>query len=353
MNYTTVHIKPHDHENLAVIIPFHPGLLSCIRSIPGRRWDNYEKTWYIADRKESLDKILRAVIDTNSSLYIGKFDPLNPPEDEHIYRLRMELTVRKYSRNTIKSYIHYNKELLTFTEKNPDGIEHDDVTAFIYNEINSKKISTSTVQIIINAIKFFYGEVLHKDFTCEIQAPKKDKKLPVVLSKSEVTAILDNIGNLKHKTILMLIYSAGLRLNEAITIQKMDIDIDRGLITIRAAKGRKDRATILSEKFKILLETYIRAYKPERWLFKGQDNGSHISARSVQNIFSTALARAGITKDATVHTLRHSFATHLLEQGVDIRYIQELLGHQNPNTTMIYTHVRMGKIRNIKSPLDI
>jgi len=151
----------------------------------------------------------------------------------------------------------------------------------------------------------------------------------------------------------MLIYSAGLRLNEAVTIRKADIDTERGMIIIRSAKGRKDRSTLLSEKFKLLLVNYIEIYKPQTWLFEGQEKGSHLSARTVQHVFQTALEKAGINKDATVHSLRHSFATHLLEQGVDIRYIQELLGHQNPNTTMIYTHVSTSKIKSIKSPMDI
>lgn len=353
MNNTLIQIIPGHNSTLAVKIPYQPVLLSCIRSIPGRKWDSNEKTWYIPDLKESLDRILLAAIDTNSAVYIGKHDPFCLPEEEHIYMLRRTLTVRRYSLNTINSYIRYNRELLNFTGKNPDEIDNNDVTGFIYNKISEKNISTSTVQVIINAVKFFYGEILHKEFPCEIQAPKKDKKLPVVLSKTEVMAILDSICNLKHKTILMLIYSAGLRINEAITIQIHDIDIERGLILIRAAKGRKDRTTILSEKFKLLLEAYIRTYKPGKWLFNGQRSGSHISARSVQYIFSTALIRAGIIKNVTVHSLRHSFATHLLEQGVDIRFIQELLGHQSPNTTMIYTHVSTGKIRNIKSPLDM
>ncbi|HQO39065.1 MAG TPA: tyrosine-type recombinase/integrase [Spirochaetota bacterium] len=352
MNNILIQIIPGENGTLSVKIPFHPGLLACIRSIPGRRWNNDAKTWHIANLKESLDKILLAAIAAESSVYIGRHDPFSLPEEDHIYLLRRSLAVRRYSRNTIESYVRYNRELLLFTGKNADEIDQDDVAEFIYHKIREKNISTSTVQIIINAVKFFYGEVMHKDFPCDIQAPKKDKKLPVVLSKSEVAAILDSIGNLKHRTVLMLIYSAGLRLNEAITIEKNDIDCDRGLIFIKGAKGRKDRTTILSEKFKILLDAYVRTYNPDKWLFKGHDIGSHISGRTVQYIFSTALAKAGIAKEATVHTLRHSFATHLLEQGVDIRYIQELLGHQSPNTTMIYTHVSTARIRNIKSPLD-
>jgi site-specific recombinase XerD len=263
------------------------------------------------------------------------------------------MTVRRYSRNTINSYIHYNSELLRKSGKSPEEIKQEDITEFIFNKINEDEISTSTVQIIINAVKFSYGEMLGKDFIYEIKAPKKDKKLPVVMSKNEVLRIIDNISNVKHKTIIMLIYSAGLRLNEAITMKVKDIDLERGMINIRSAKGRKDRTTILSEKFKSLLEEYLAQYRPDDWLFEGQERRYPIHSRSVQHVFERAVVKAGITRRVSVHTLRHSFATHLLEQGVDVRYIQELLGHSSPNTTMIYTHVSTGKIKNIKSPLDL
>lgn len=356
MNPSVIHITPQVNGTLAVRIPYKPELLSRIRSIPGRRWDFDNKIWYIADLKQSLDVILQAAIDTGSPVFIGSSGNYCAPdetEDEHIAALRRELAVRKYSQNTIKSYVHYNSELISASGKNPGEITYDDITGYIYREISDKNISTSTVQIMISAIKFFYGEILGRDFTCDITVPRKDKKLPVVLSRNEVMAVLDSIANLKHRTIMMLIYSAGLRLNEAVTIRKADIDTERGMIIIRSAKGRKDRSTLLSEKFKLLLVNYIEIYKPQTWLFEGQEKGSHLSARTVQHVFQTALEKAGINKDATVHSLRHSFATHLLEQGVDIRYIQELLGHQNPNTTMIYTHVSTSKIKSIKSPMDI
>ncbi|MCU0849595.1 MAG: site-specific integrase [Spirochaetes bacterium] len=316
------------------------------------------KTWHIPNRKEYLDIILGSAINLGAEVYIGDRDPIiyhaeAHQEKEYLMELRRELTVRKYSMNTIKSYVRCNRDLLKHAGKKPEEIKQDDITAFIYSEISEKMISASTVQIIINAVKFYYGEMLKKSFIYEIKAPGKDKKLPVILSKNEVTAILESIANLKHKTIMMLIYSAGLRLNEAITMNKRDIDFERGMIYIKCSKGRKDRTTLLSVKFSQLLKKYLSIYKPEKWLFEGREKGGHINARSVQHIFERAVKKAGIEKKVTVHTLRHSFATHLLEQGVDIRYIQELLGHRSPNTTMIYTHVSTGKIKNIKSPLDI
>lgn len=355
MNNRTVRIIPAGNNRLAVIIPYNRQLFTLMKNIPEGKWDATSKTWHIPDSKIYFDSILRECISINMPVHASpeECSSTGIPDNDILMNLARELTNRRYSRNTIKSYVRYNRELLAFTGKIPEEISQDDISAYIYMEITENNISTSTVQIIINAVKFFYGEMMKRDFVYDIQAPRKDKILPSVLSKNEVLAILDSIGNIKHKTILMLIYSGGLRLGEAVTIRVTDIDLERGFITIRAAKGRKDRATILSEKFVNLLDSYIKAYHPKNWLFEGQQQGSHISARSVQHIFQTALAKTGIKKKSTVHTLRHSFATHLLEQGVDIRYIQELLGHQSPNTTMIYTHVSRGKIRNIRSPLDV
>jgi site-specific recombinase XerD len=293
---------------------------------------------------------LETVILLNFHAIIGRD---NSFPDEYLSVLTRELVVRKYSQNTIKSYLRYNKNLLLYSGKNPEDITQDDITMFLSGIIKEKTLSASTVQLIINSIRFYYGEILKKDFVYEITPPKRDKKLPVILSKSEVHSIINSIENLKHRTIIALIYSAGLRLNEAITIKVNDVDIDRGVINIKGGKGRKDRTTLLSDTFTKLLTPYLEIYKPENWLFKGQEKGRHISPRTVQYVFQCAVESAGIKKSVTVHSLRHSFATHLLEQGIDIRYIQELLGHQSPDTTMIYTHVSTGKIRSIKSPLDI
>lgn len=351
-----VYIHPCENTGLAVKIPYDNGLLSAVRKIPRRKWDARKKLWFIENRKEYLDLILEAAISSNYRVYIGS-DPSDAYTDRILYEhylenLLREMTVRKYSVNTVKSYMYYNTELLIHTGKLPDSITQYDITSFLSDNISDRKYSTSTVQLIINSLRFYYGEVMKRDFIYEIKAPSKDRKLPVVLSRHEVISIFNNVSNLKHKTILMLIYSAGLRLNEAITMKVSDIDTGRGVINIRGSKGRKDRTTLLSGRFREIFTQYLDVYSPVTWLFEGQYKNDHISARSVQNLFSRAVDRAGITKNVTVHTLRHSFATHLLEQGTDIRFIQELLGHKSPNTTMIYTHVSTGRLKDIKSPLD-
>jgi site-specific recombinase XerD len=201
-------------------------------------------------------------------------------------------------------------------------------------------------------LKFYYGTVLKKKFIYEVRRPRKDKKLPVVLSPEEVAKILGVVGNIKHRAILMLVYSAGLRVGEVVRLKPEDIDSNRMLIHIRGSKGRKDRYTMLSKRALETLNRYWKVYKPTKWLFEGARAGRYISIRTVQKIFEHACEKAGMKKDITVHTLRHSFATHLLETGTDLRYIQELLGHAHSKTTEIYTHVSTQSIGKIKSPLD-
>ncbi|CAD7770458.1 Tyrosine recombinase XerA [Candidatus Methanoperedenaceae archaeon GB50] len=189
----------------------------------------------------------------------------------------------------------------------------------------------------------------------KIGRPKKDKKLLVVLSQEEVLRILSSVTNLKHRLILMLIYSAGLRVGEVVKLRVEDIDVERGMIRIRGGKGRKDRYTLLSEVVLNTFKEYVDRYKPEKWLFPGQRKDRHITPRTLQKLFDNTRRKAGIRKEATVHSLRHSFATHPLESGVDLRYIQELPGHKSSKTTEIYTHVAMKdlNLRKIRSPLDM
>ena len=356
MNRREIHIAPYSEASLSVKVRYDPELLPVIKAIPGRQWSIEEKIWYIPDRKEYFDSLIAAAAGMNYDLFVGGDDVYSFREDVLLYEsladLKNELVIRKYSGSTMESYMRYNFNLLKHARLKPSDITQQDVTCFLSETITRSNTSASTVQLMINALRFYYGEVLKKDFIYEFTSPRKDKKLPVVLSRNEVFSIIGSVDNLKHRTLLMLIYSAGLRLNEAITLKISDIDTDRGMILIRKGKGRKDRTTLLSEKFLVILKEYLEEYRPDDWLFEGQIRREHLSARSVQHIFTRAAEKAGVKKKVSVHTLRHSFATHLLEQGIDIRYIQELLGHSSPNTTMIYTHVSKGKLRDIKSPLD-
>jgi len=215
-----------------------------------------------------------------------------------------------------------------------------------------RKVSVSYQNVSINAIKFYYEKVLEREhITVKIDRPKIQKQLPQVLSEEEVITLIGSIDNLKHKCIIMMIYSAGLRLSEVVNLKVSDIDSKRMLVFIRSAKGRKDRYTILSKQLLRWLRVYYKQEKPKNWLFEGVLGGQY-SMKSVQEIMKGAVENAGIKKHATVHTLRHSFATHMLENGTDLRYIQNLLGHNSTKTTEVYTHITTKGLKQLVSPFD-
>jgi site-specific recombinase XerD len=226
------------------------------------------------------------------------------------------------------------------------------IVVFCQYLVIDRKVSASHQNQAINAIKFYYERVLggQRKFY-NLVRPNKEKALPNVLSTQEVTALLKATTNLKHRAILTTIYSSGLRIGEAINLKIKDIDSNRMQIRVEQAKGKKDRYTLLSTKTLTLLRTYIKTYRPKTHLFEGPEGGPY-SARSIQVFFKERCQKAGITKKVTVHTLRHSFATHLLEKGTDLRYIQVLLGHESSKTTEIYTHMTTKGFDQIISPMD-
>ena len=273
---------------------------------------------------------------------------------EKVLRQYKDLLIQKrYSQNTQDIYYSYFKDFCVYfqNEKLKD-ITTAQINSYILDLIKSKSISISQQNQRINAIKFYYEKVLgRKKEYYELHRPRKENKLPKVLSKNEVKRIFDATQNIKHKCILMLIYSAGLRRSELLNLKPTDIDSERMVIHINGAKGKKDRISLLSDNLLQLLRLYYKEYHPKQYLFEGQ-NGGKYSPTSVANILKKATAKAGIKKTVTPHMLRHSFATHLLEQGTDLRYIQELLGHNNSKTTEIYTHVSKNAIDKIKNPMD-
>ena len=239
-----------------------------------------------------------------------------------------------------------------FIEKNLKETTAAEINNYILNLVELKNISMSQQNQRINAIKFYYEKVLGREKEYyELYRPNKEHKLPKVLSKNEVKNILNSCNNIKHKCILMLIYSAGLRRSELLNLEVSDIDSGRMVITIRGAKGKKDRISLLSENILELLREYYIKYKPKKYLFEGQSGGKY-SPTSVANILRKSAIKSGIKKNVTPHMLRHSFATHLLEQGTDLRYIQELLGHNSSKTTEIYTHISKNAIDRIRNPID-
>ncbi|MDR0376828.1 MAG: tyrosine-type recombinase/integrase [Spirochaetaceae bacterium] len=267
-------------------------------------------------------------------------------------KLITELRSRKYSLKTVASYVHYNRAFCRVMRKNPEGSTREDITIYLAYLDRKRDMSSSSMNLAISALKFFYHEVAKKTIVQEQRRPRQDKRLPGVLSSSEVSRLLDLEKNPKHRLLLMLTYSAGLRVSEVVALKREHIDINRKSILIRLGKGRRDRYTVLSDRAAKFVGDYCTMYCVEGWLFPGNPVQHHLSIRSAQNIFDKALHNAGIQKPISIHSLRHTFATHLLESGTDIKYIQELLGHTSLRTTQQYTHVARRSLLHIQSPLD-
>lgn len=259
----------------------------------------------------------------------------------------------RYSTNTINTYTSLIKIFLRhYDTKKMDEITEKDIIRFNQDYILKNGFSSTFQNQLISALKLFYRKYQNKNMDLEnLERPKSSKKLPNVLSLEEVQCILNATNNLKHKVLLSVIYSAGLRIGEALNLTLADIDSKRMLIYIRNAKGRKDRYVPLSKMLLPLLRDYYISYKPKDYLFEGQKGGKYTAVSSRQ-LYKRLVKKCQISKYVTLHTLRHSYATHLLEDGTDIRYIQELLGHNSPKTTMIYTHVSTRNLQNIKSPFE-
>jgi len=279
---------------------------------------------------------------------------LSEDAQQHIEQFAQWLRSKRYSQNTVKAYIDAIGVFLQFVVgKALHEIDSNDVIMFNNEYILKRKLSESYQNQTVSAIKLFFKTVKNRQIEPEkIHRPKNHKKLPAVLSKEEIKMILEVHGNMKHRAMLSLIYACGLRRSELINLKPTDVDSKRHVLIIRKAKGRKDRIAPISEKLIEMLRDYYKAYRPQIWLFEGQTGGTRYSDKSLENVLKQAVKKAGINKPVSLHWLRHSYATHLLENGTDLRYIQELLGHKSSKTTEIYTHVSTRSIQNIVSPFD-
>jgi site-specific recombinase XerD len=268
-------------------------------------------------------------------------------------RMEEELKLRGYTQSTMKAYIGAVRSYAAFHHRPPEQMGAEEVRSYLLYLGETKKLSGSTINQTVCGIRFFYLHVLHRP--CEI-APigysKRRRKLPVVLTEFEVTQLLAAAHPGRDRAILMTLYSAGLRLREAQSLQVGDIDSQAMRIFVRTGKGGKERYVMLAQRLLEELRSYFRQARPKLWLFYGADRDQPIHPRTVQRIFKTAVAQTGLSKAVSVHTLRHSFATHLLEHGTSLRYIQELLGHESYKTTLIYTHVSPSSLGRVVSPLD-
>jgi site-specific recombinase XerD len=268
-------------------------------------------------------------------------------------QFKRDLELKNFSPNTQETYLKHAVAFSKFHNKSPELLGTEEIKNYLHHLIAEKNASKSYVNQAYSSLKFLYDTTLNRGWEMEkIPRAKKEQKLPQVLSQKEVKSILATIKNTKHKAILTTIYAAGLRVSEAVSLKISDIDSLNMQIKVRQGKGRKDRLTLLSNGNLMVLRDYFKYFKPKNWLFPGEDRDKHLSTRSVERIMKEAVKKAGITKPVTVHTLRHSFATHLLESGVDIYYIQRLLGHSNIKSTSIYLHMTNIKLKEIKSPFD-
>ncbi len=274
----------------------------------------------------------------------------NTTDNKILRKLEIEMKLRGFSEKTVKSYLFYNQKFLEYIGKSPENITEDDIKEFLANKL-SEPISNGTINLIKASLKFYYGDILGKKLSL-LKTPRTAKKLPTILSKKEIKKLLKT-KNIKHKLLIELLYSTGLRLSECVNLKYKDLDINENIGWVRNGKGGKDRIFIISEFFKKDLLYYMenRGYAENGYIFTV--NGRQMSSRGIQHAIKISAERAGIEKNVHVHTLRHSFATHLLENGTDIRKIQALLGHSSLQTTQIYTQVSSEEIKKIKSPLDM
>jgi len=261
---------------------------------------------------------------------------------------------KRYSPNTIRTYIDAVQTFFKYYHrKHPEDITNVDLDEFNSNYVLRNGYSVSFQNQVINGVKLFYTRTYSRRFEVEkVERPRREHKLPNVLSKEEIAALLAAPANLKHRTMLSLIYACGLRRSELLNLKPEQVDSKRHLLLIINAKGKRDRVVPISDKLISLLREYYKIYKPKAWLFEGMTAGTKYSEKSIQSVLKQALKQAEIRKPVTLHWLRHSYATHLLESGTDLRYIQELLGHKSSKTTEIYTHVCEKSLQKIKSPYD-
>ncbi|MCK8828248.1 site-specific integrase [Natroniella acetigena] len=334
-------------EEIMVKFNYSAERVERIKKIKGRKWDPKRKVWRIPYSIKNIEEIKRLF--RNDKVYIND-------EMKIFNQVEEKLKLKGYSVQTQKAYLGQIKRFIDYTDKNLSQINESEVKEYVLYLLyllNEKELTHSFVNQAISSIKFLALEILKKkNIIIDLPRPKKESKLPQVLSEKEVNSILQVLDNEKHKTILYLVYSAGLRVGEVVKLKCEDVDRNRMLLRVRQGKGRKDRYTLLSKEALKQLKLYYKLYKPKSWIFPGQKKGSHLTVRSVQRVFKKACNKAEISKDVSVHSLRHSFATHLLERGVDLRYIQKLLGHKSSTTTEVYTHVSKNQFSKIKNPLD-
>lgn len=345
MNWSAKIISHNGEKRIAIYFEKNKDLIERIKKLEGSRWSQSLRVWHLPDTEKYRNQF--QIIFPETKL-------INEEGIEAITKFTLWLRSKRYSEKTIITYCDGLKSFLVFYNKKPiQSITNEDVIIFNNEYIIKNKLSESYQNQIVNAIKLYFKIIRETKIDIEkIHRPKRAKTLPNVLSKEEVKAILEAPTNIKHKMMLSLIYSCGLRSGELLALEPKHIDSKRNIVLLKNSKGKKDRIAPLSPKILELLRSYYLMYKPVKYLFEGNIVGEPYSEKSLQSIIKQSIKKASIKKPVTLHWLRHSYATHLLESGTDLRYIQELLGHSSSKTTEIYTHVSTKNIQQIKSPFD-
>ncbi|NSW44637.1 MAG: site-specific integrase [Bacteroidales bacterium] len=355
-------LKVDSHRNeqvISFIFEKDIQLIEILKAELNARWSATKKYWYLSIMQFNLHKAF------NAFKGVAWLDIKNLPhlsnKDESLIDILQEkgrfekwLRFKRYSPNTIKTYTDALDVFLNYFDYKPVlELTNDDVVLFVNQYILKHNYSFSCQNQVVNTLKLYFREIRQSKIEVEkLQRPRREHKLPNVLSKEEVKAILQAPANIKHRTMLSLIYACGLRRSELLNLKIGDVDSKRHMLIIRNSKGYKDRQVPISDKTIEMLREYYKMYRPKIWLFEGQKEGDQYSEQSLQSVLKQALSKSNIRKPVTLHWLRHSYATHLLESGTDLRFIQELLGHKSSKTTEIYTHVSEKRLQKIKSPFD-
>ena len=378
----------HDGGNrIALRFPYDQELNGVVKELPDAQWSSDMKYWHISDSSDIVSILLKtfygkAYLDYSALSFnlaekirlkkegkkikisgrvkissSAEFSALSEKGDADIARYKRWMEANRYPTTTVQTYVSMMIKFLMFVcPKEAEECTGDDLIKYIDEHILSRGLSQSFQNQMISSVKKFYTHIYKMSIDpVKIQRPRPRHKLPNVLSKDEIKKMLRSMSNEKHRVMISLIYACGLRRSELINLIPVDIERNRNLLRIRQAKGFKDRVVPISVKTIEMVDAYMDHFKPQKYLFEGQWPGEPYSVSSLEKILKNACARAGIMKPVTLHWLRHSYATHLLESGTDLRYIQELLGHQSSKTTEtteIYTHVTTRGIQNIRSPLD-
>ncbi len=361
--FTTKRIR--SIKYLFIRFDYDAEIIEIIKSVGGGRWDPHKRNWSFIFSSEVYNDLIsqikaKAEVDlsgVDTSNYSGELKAtgqLTSYDFDLIEQFKNYLFHKRFSESTIKSYVQSLQRFFEFIK--PMSIKdanEKDMVRYVNEYIIPNNYSYTFQNHAVSSCKLFFAKILRSEFDIQkLERPKKEMKLPNVLSKEEVGKIITAHRNLKHRTALSILYGCGLRRSELLKLTIKDIDGERKILTIRGAKGKKDRIVGLSDSLLEMLREYYKSYRPKYWLFEGQGSGQPYSEKSLAAILKNAARKAKINKPVSPHWLRHSFATHLLEAGTDIRIIQELLGHKSSKTTEIYTHVSIKTIQNVKSPFE-